>query len=299
MKRSCSADTFLAGLWNHSSQPVAPQERAFPVQKYHVYYSKERDEQLQALGLIPYFLNKLPSMQGPRVITMDNVDTLRSSARNSTKVLLDEKMSSMNTNGAPTPTDMGNHDAVAISMGDNASAMLTWFGKAQSNSPDRDTNEELPFVITETLPMFIAAEQYYRRIMGLRPPKPGDLMETRVQWRKLGLLQRHLQRSEADMKAGKCSSAFWLHKAFCGLLGNEIFEATTRDYVQDQRHEVMYEMLRSRFAGHVRTWAEFQGITKWQDARENLESVLWPESPHLFANEGLARTMWDEAVGTR
>lgn len=285
-RTTCRADTFLAGLWNHTARPVAAHQRAWPVQQYHVSYSKERDRELQALGLIPYFINKLPSVRGPRVM---NVEMLGISARSSTNTLLNERLSPV-----PEPADAKteNYDSVAISIGDNASRLLTWFGNDSTASHNPSS------FATASVPIFISAEQYYRRIIGTRPGQPEDPAETIIQWRKLRFLQRYLAHSEDEMKAGGWSSAFWLHEAFCGLMGNAIFQDMAKRHTPELQPEARFEKLHTFFAERVRMWAEFWGVTKWEEARKTLVSVLlWPESPDRFVNEALSRRMWDEAVG--
>ncbi|KAH8880935.1 hypothetical protein GQ53DRAFT_812919 [Thozetella sp. PMI_491] len=290
-------DTFLSGLWDHASDPSITRCRTWPVQKYHIHYMRERDEHLQALGLISYYINKLPVMAGPAMI---DANGLIQSARWGNILLRERKFpGSMQEESASMPDNLLDGDAIdalGLIMANGAADLLTWFGNITAKPANVKTHKPTSDFVLEALPFYVAAGQYYRRILELRPTKPDDTTEIRIQWRKLGILKRGIQRAESDMIAGKINRDIWFWEAFVGLLGNEIFGMQIGKFTQQTRSDPRLGEFRSWFAERVRRWAKICGVTKWRDAQKILLSVVWPESPGLFPHADLAEWLWFEAI---
>ncbi|KAH8901287.1 hypothetical protein GQ53DRAFT_740293 [Thozetella sp. PMI_491] len=276
------ADTFTNRLWDQTSLPGLERVQ-------QVTFTKERDEQLQALGLISYLVNKSPSLMGPNMI---DAGLLATSARSSTKHILGHQAPSASTSTSRSQSHSTpvSQELISMYMASSASSLLTWFGSELS--PDTEEEQATIDTMVEPVPFYIAANQYFRRILGRRPATPGDETEIRMQWRKLRILKRGILNLEASASQHPAQRNLWFWYVFCGLLGMEAFQRQ----VQQPLPGDMNKELRSWFAGRVRAWARSRRITRWEDARENLVSILWPESPDGFRNESLAKAVWVDAL---
>jgi hypothetical protein len=247
---------------------------------------------MQALGLTPYLIYKSRSTFGSRVIDarffqIEGTMTIYHIAREKLHPAVAEQGLSSESMSIATL------DTISIPIADAASTLLTWFGLANERVLEAPEPEALEWSIS-TSQLYIAAQQYFMLIMGLRHIRSTNLNDLIVQKEKLRILKRGLENSKDDIYDGVGTHALWLWRAFCALLGSVILEIQIWEYAPELLPDPALDDLQSQFAGFVSSWVRETGITKWQDARLVLIACLWPDVS--FANESLAQRTWVEAV---
>ncbi|KAH8897289.1 hypothetical protein GQ53DRAFT_818562 [Thozetella sp. PMI_491] len=274
------ADVFMSGLWD------APPENKDGL-------PNQIDKRFQALALAPYFINKTSHALGPREVDITQILPV---GRTNTNRIMAERCST-----DPLPDDLSRGRALAqhiagsdvmASVSDVASNGLTWLGNVQSGD-DAGTPESSSLTV---VPLYfaIAAGQYFAHVLGFWALRAGNAQETRIQQRKLRILQRGVRLSEPDMVAGKLNSEVWLWQAFCGLLGADNFMIESGKGLHEL-HTRQRE-LHSWFAERVRVWARMKGATRWEDARAAMHSVIWQEDPLSCLHDNYFRGLWNRVV---
>jgi hypothetical protein len=289
-----SAQTFLSGLWDQSSESYPEQFRWWPVHKHKKSDSSwpDLETRIRALSFTPFFVQKASCALRPKMIEAHRLLPIGREAT-SHKTIPCVLATPSNTGSAKQFSNTINlpiqHDLVSAAFG--IGDLLTWFANAEHRRVVDGEASSSGFTV-EPLPFFIAAGQYYSWILELRPPAKAYSLHVRIERRKLQILKKGLHRSELRLKSGEIKRELWLWQAFCGLLGYEIFWSRYLS-CQSASTDSVDEELRSWFVGRIGMWAKVTGVTKWNDAHAALRSFTWPD---IISHHELAETIWSKAM---
>ncbi|KAH8897717.1 hypothetical protein GQ53DRAFT_837528 [Thozetella sp. PMI_491] len=279
---------FISRLWENYAAPAGMRHEARAADSRHLHYRVNLDKKLQAIGLMPYFLNKWTPIMGPSMADISNFTTR---TRLDTRGILSQDSSPLLPETDSTPKS----EEIAINMAHGAAGLMSWLGGSHESSP-KGAEQVQSDRMTPALPLYLAAELYYRRMLGRRIGKLGDAAEVTMQLQKFRILKRSIQRREAEMKAGTISRQLWFWHVFVCLMGHALFAYQTKTYLPSLRPDPAHRELHSFFIRSAREWIKVTGVGEWQVARGALVAETWPESPELFPHESLAKSLWAEAV---
>ncbi|KAH8900341.1 hypothetical protein GQ53DRAFT_835416 [Thozetella sp. PMI_491] len=293
------SELFLSGIFAYSSELHPEQFRLWPVHKIRGNIPEKQDMRLQALGLVPYFMNKSASFMGPREMDPSAFIFLG-------KFLTSWLRGWRASTSAPQPgsarlsiqqLDLTKQDALFRIM-NGVTDLLTWFGNPEHLEKNKPNPLSGKMGTTSVLPLLIASSLYYHRIIGVRP-LTGDKMEVRMQRRKLLAMKRGLYHAEADMIAGKTNREMWFWELFCGLVGMEALKMQAGSRLDEGFPPGEFQELRNWFAARLRLWAAVTGVTKWEDAKAVLNKLAWPDAiPHPRLDESAWRSAMAAGVSS-
>ncbi|KAH8897343.1 hypothetical protein GQ53DRAFT_803342 [Thozetella sp. PMI_491] len=133
----------------------------------------------------------------------------------------------------------------------------------------------------------------FYRLLELRALDRGDDIESQVARRRLLIVKRDIERTEADMKAGRSSRELWLWEAFISFMILDDIEIHSPNYLRLGFGVDAFYELHGQFARAIQTWARVTGVTEWACAKKALVAVVWPEQQRL---EARAEHLWNELV---
>lgn len=117
----------------------------------------------------------------------------------------------------------------------------------------------------------------------------GEPMAPPLHRRILIILQQDLETSRHHLSSrSRLVSKLWFWKAFVGAVSVE-------RHVAFDTEGVLVD-LGSTYREFVRGWCIVAGVTKWEDARDALRKIVWPET---FESEDMAQDLWYRCITTQ
>jgi hypothetical protein len=157
----------------------------------------------------------------------------------------------------------------------------------ESISDGRKTSSRRSRLTSSWSGMAVATGLYLHAILQFW--NAGEPMAPPLHRRILYILQQDLEGSRHHLGSrSRLVSKLWFWKAFVGAMSVE------RHATFDT--EGVLVDLGSTYRDFVRGWSIVVGVAQWEDAKEALRKIVWPE---MFESEDMARDLWYRCIATQ
>lgn len=177
----------------------------------------------------------------------------------------------------------------------NEAPMLRDVASVMSRDPLQAGSESVPPNMTSSwISISLCTGCYTHGLLRLFKPLDGQMLK----W-SLGMLQRDLDRTQADMESGEANRPLWFWKVFTtafaieALCGFAAREGGIDKFLPGGM--AAYRSLRKWFMKRIWLWSSVTGVTSWTDANNVLAAIVWPR---IYDSEDLARRLWQASLAT-